>query len=74
MMTIFLTGVFLGALASFASLYFTVLRRERNDAEQEWTESYPHLEREFAALRQQLPPPAPRAVTRLTNRERTITL
>lgn len=73
MMTIFLTGVFLGALASFAALYFTVLRRERDEPE-EWTETYPHLEREFAALRQQLPPPAPRAVTRLTNRERTITL
>jgi hypothetical protein len=54
-------------------LYFFVLR-ERTDAEPEWNETYPHLEREFAALRQQLPPPAPRAVTRLTNRERTIQL
>lgn len=73
-MTLFLTGIFLGALASFATLYFTVLRRDDTDTSQEWTETYPHLEREFAALRQQLPPPAPRAVTRLTNRERTITL
>lgn len=73
-MTLFISGVLLGALASFAALYFTVLRRDPSDASPEWTETYPHLEREFAALRQQLPPPAPRAVTRLTHRERTITL
>lgn len=73
-MTLFLTGIFLGALASFAALYFTVLRRDNTAADPEWTETYPHLEREFAALRQQLPPPTPRAVTRLTNRERTIQL
>ena len=72
-MTLFITGVFLGALASFASLYFTVLRREADEPE-EWAENYAHLEREFQTLRNQLPPPAPRAVTRLTNRQRTIEL
>lgn len=72
-MITFLIGLSIGALVSFALLYFFVLR-ERTDAEPEWNETYPHLEREFAALRQQLPPPAPRAVTRLTNRERTIQL
>lgn len=70
-MTVFFTGFFLGALASFATLYFTVLRRER-DAEQEWTETYNHVARELEALHQQKSSSAPRALTKLTNRERTI--
>lgn len=70
-MTMFLTGIFLGALASFATLYFTVLRRERDEPE-EWLDDYGHLKHELQALHQQ--PPAPRAVTRLTHRERTTIL
>lgn len=71
MMTLFLTGVFLGAFASFATLYFTVLRRERDEPE-EWLDDYGHLKHELQALQQRNPSPAPRALTKLTNRERTI--
>ena len=70
-MTVFFTGVFLGALASFAAFYFTVLRRERDEPE-EWLDDYGHLKRELQTLRQREPAPAPRALTKLTNRERTI--
>ena len=72
-MTMFITGVFLGTLASLATIYFFVLRRERDEPE-EWLDDYGHLKRELQVLHQQTPSPAPRAVTRLTHRERTIEL
>lgn len=72
-MTMFITGVFLGTLASFAAIYFFVLRPAREEPA-EWLDDYGHMERELQAMHQQAPTPAPRAITRLTHRERTIEL
>lgn len=75
MVEAFLVGIGLGILMGIATCYL-ILSRPKNDDPPSWLELLD--EQKEAALEgfgaASLRPPEPRVVTRLTNRERTITL
>ncbi|MFM2005451.1 MAG: hypothetical protein RLZZ09_1106 [Pseudomonadota bacterium] len=57
-----------GALGAAAAMLFSM--RDRLEEAQDWIHAYSRQEREL--FRPSPPPPPPRAVTKLTNRKRTI--
>jgi hypothetical protein len=63
----FIIGVMVGASVGTASIYFLILRDRLKEAN-EWINILNEQERQIRDLNK------PKAVTRLTNRERTVTL